>query len=184
LRVCARAAERLRTEDLAMPRLPTRHRRSLRSFVAIGLAAVALVGCKHKIDPVKAEALCKTVLKDADLTVKSIECPKDVEARKGNDFECTATIDDGDKLTLSVTQQDDNGTVLAKVKSGTLDLAAIGASIVKKAGGKAEVKCKRRFVVPKVDKTYKCQLEADGDSKDLAITFTDDEGAYKWKISD
>jgi type IV pilus biogenesis protein CpaD/CtpE len=158
--------------------------RSVRSFVVIGLAAAALAGCKQKIDPVKAEALCKSVLKEADLTVKSVECPKDIEAKKGNDFECTATTDEGDTLKMSVAQQDDNGTVLAKVKKGTIDLATVGASIVKKAGGKAEVKCKHRFVVPKVDKTYKCDLESDGDKKDLSITFTDDEGAYKWKVSE
>lgn len=158
--------------------------RSLRTFVAIGLAAAALAGCKQKIDPVKAEALCKSVLKEADLTVKSVECPKDVEAKKGNEFECTATTDEGDTLKLTITQQDDNGTVLAKVKKGTIDLATVGAAIVKKQGGKADVTCKHRFVVPKVDKTYKCVVEADGDKKDLAITFTDDEGAYKWKISE
>ncbi len=65
-----------------------------------------------------------------------------------------------------------------------MDLAKIGDSIEKKIGEKVDVKCKSRFIIPKVDKTYKCDVDADGKSKTVAITFTDKKGNLTWKLVD
>ena len=146
------------------------------------LALVSLAGCKQKIDPSKVEALCQTALKDSDIEPKTVTCPKDQEVRKGNDFECTATTEDGDELKMSVTQEDDKGTVFVKVKSGTMDLAKVGDSIEKKIGKEADVKCKSRFVIPKIGKKYRCDVTVDGKDATVEITFEDKKGNLKWKV--
>jgi Domain of unknown function (DUF4333) len=151
----------------------------------ICFAILSLASCKQKIDPSKVQDLCKSLLKDdTDIEAKTIVCPKDIEVKKGNDFECVATTDDGDEVTLTVDQTDDKGTVLAKVKSGTMDMAKVGDSIEKKIGEKADVKCKSRFLVPKVDKTYKCDVDIDGKPHKVDITFTDKKGSVSWKLED
>ena len=41
----------------------------------------------------------------------TVDCPDDIEAKAGDEFECQATSDDGTNATVKVTQNDDQGNV-------------------------------------------------------------------------
>jgi hypothetical protein len=74
------------------------------------LVAVPLAGCAKTLDTAPIE----TQLKDkigAQTPVKSVSCPDDVDAKKGDTFDCTLTAGGGKQYTLKVLQTDDNGHV-------------------------------------------------------------------------
>ena len=45
------------------------------------------------------------------VVIESVECPNDVPLEAGNEFECTATDDQGNIGTIIVTQDDDEGNI-------------------------------------------------------------------------
>jgi uncharacterized protein DUF4333 len=45
------------------------------------------------------------------VVIESVECPDEVVMEVGNEFECTATDDQGNTGTIVVTQDDDEGNI-------------------------------------------------------------------------
>ena len=45
------------------------------------------------------------------VVIESVECPNEVQMEAGNEFECTATDDQGNTGTVIVTQDDDEGNI-------------------------------------------------------------------------
>jgi Domain of unknown function (DUF4333) len=86
----------------------------------LGLAAaLAAGGCGTKtVNTDKAAEEIEKGLTE-QLNVKNVEvtCPDDVEAKKGDTFECTAKAQ-GESAKISVTQQDDDGNVRWKLEPG------------------------------------------------------------------
>lgn len=76
------------------------------------------VGCsKPKLDDAKLTELIKTALKNANQESKSINCPKDIEQKEGNNFECTGETVSGLKFLAKVTQKED-GNVAVAIEGG------------------------------------------------------------------
>lgn len=69
------------------------------------------VGCGG-LDTGKAQDKIKEgIEKQTGVKVKSVACPDNVELKKGDTFNCTATASDGSKATVKVTQTSDSGDI-------------------------------------------------------------------------
>lgn len=77
------------------------------------LLAVGLTGCSKKIDDSKLETKINEFLADKNVTASAVSCPADIKEKKGESFDCTATVDDK-TLTITVEMQGD-GAVTWKV---------------------------------------------------------------------
>ena len=89
---------------------------SLRRLVSIALAAcflLLLAACGSKtIDTGKAESeISKGVAQQTGAKGVKVDCPDDVDAKKGDTFDCNLTASGGQKAKIKVTQQDDEGNV-------------------------------------------------------------------------
>lgn len=89
---------------------------SLRHAVPVALfAALALLiaACGTKtIDTGKAESeIGKGVAQQTGAKSVKVDCPDDVDAKKGDTFDCDLTAAGGQKAKIKVTQQDDKGNV-------------------------------------------------------------------------
>jgi hypothetical protein len=86
--------------------------------------ALALLGgaCgKSKLDTSRLESQMKETLSDrTGIGIKSVDCPGDVEAKRGDNFSCTATTSRGERVVLNVTQNNSEGDVTWKVARGPI----------------------------------------------------------------
>lgn len=64
------------------------------------------------------EVLVEEVGEQLDREIESVSCPRDVEMREGNDFRCTARPEEGEPIVIDVTQDDDEGNVTWRVRTG------------------------------------------------------------------
>jgi hypothetical protein len=91
---------------------PTRWARLISMLVAS--AVLLFAGCQQvdRIDTREAEQDIERGLSArTGAKLRSVDCPDEVEARKGDVFTCTATASDGSKVRVKVTQVDDQGGV-------------------------------------------------------------------------
>jgi hypothetical protein len=83
--------------------------------VVIPLAAAlvaAIAGCGEvKIDSGKAEGLAKKVAGSGTVKLTSASCPDDIKAKKGADFDCDLVYADGTKGTITIHQENDDGSI-------------------------------------------------------------------------
>ena len=74
------------------------------------LAAFAIVGCGETvIDSAKTEdAIEHNLEKSASMKIASVDCPSDVEVKKGTSFQCVVTQDGGkqETATLKILNED------------------------------------------------------------------------------
>jgi Domain of unknown function (DUF4333) len=90
--------------------------RSRQAAALLGCLAMLLTGCTRYLDTTEVESeLEKGVAQRADGLDVQVDCPDDIEAKQGENFECTATADDGSKAKIEVTQEDDKGNVRWKI---------------------------------------------------------------------
>jgi Domain of unknown function (DUF4333) len=78
------------------------------------VAAALLAGCSSTIDSDKAESEIQKGIErrtSGQIPVKAVDCPDDVEAKKGDTFQCTVTGDNGKTGRVTVAQRDDEGNV-------------------------------------------------------------------------
>jgi hypothetical protein len=57
------------------------------------------------------EAITTGVEAQTGVEITSIDCPPNRDVEEGDTFDCTATIEDGNSLTIKVTQTDDQGNI-------------------------------------------------------------------------
>lgn len=76
-----------------------------------GLALAVGAGCADKqVDTSRAESEIRRDLADqTGATVKSVSCPDEVTAEKGDRFTCRAVADDDSRIPIRVTQVDGDG---------------------------------------------------------------------------
>jgi Domain of unknown function (DUF4333) len=85
-----------------------------RLFVPLLAAgALAVAGCgDKKLDTGKLEGKIKDgIEQQAGVKIKSVDCPDDVEVKKGDSFNCKATTTSGQTANVKVSQRDDEGNV-------------------------------------------------------------------------
>ena len=158
--------------------------RTLTLAAALGAAGLA-AGCGETIiDAGKAERfISKTVGDQAGVRVKSVACPKDVKAKKGDTFNCTVTARDGTKGAVLVSQRDDKGHV--DVSAPFLHTreaeVSIAEQIKKQTKAVVTVTCPE-IVLPVKDATFRCQGTDGRQTHPITATMTDATGNFRFKV--
>ena len=83
----------------------------------LAVCLLALAGCgDKKLNTDKLEGKIQDgIEQQAGVKVKSVDCPSDIKAKKGDTFTCKATTTKGQTATVSVIQRDDKGNVRYQV---------------------------------------------------------------------
>jgi hypothetical protein len=97
-------------------------RRTLAVLACCSAVALAGTACgKAKLDTSRLETQIKKTLTDRTrIAISSVDCPGEVEAKRGHSFRCTATTTRGERVILNVTQNDGKGAVTWKVARGPI----------------------------------------------------------------
>jgi FlaG/FlaF family flagellin (archaellin) len=89
--------------------------RFVRAAVLLCLA-LAAAACSKSLDMDGLELqLADQLNTQLETTGITVDCPDDVEAETGGEFDCTGTASTGDTLTIRVTQTDSDGSVTWEV---------------------------------------------------------------------
>lgn len=117
--------------------------RSTSHLVRLGAVAVACVGlaltasaCSKKLDPTSSADSIKTqvntALAGSPITISTVTCPNDIEAKQGVSFTCQVKLSDGKTVDVKATQVDSNGQF-------TIDPSAIATAIAGSAAAGAGI---------------------------------------------
>ena len=148
-------------------------------------AALAAAGCGETvIDSAKVEKFIgKSVIDQAGVRVKSVSCPKDRPAKKGDTFTCTVVGKDGTKGQATVTQRDDEGNV--GTTAPFLHMREVEGAIVdqikQQADATVTVTCPE-IVVPKAGGTFRCEATDGSRTRQVESTMTDAKGNLRFKV--
>lgn len=158
--------------------------------LAVTLACLtAVAGCTRHLNVSAMEPqISEGITRQVGLTIASVSCPTEPRPVAVDDrFDCTAEVQGGGRLTVTVTQTDDSGGVSWKVSrtDGLLDLAKVEASIVSGLKEQAQVDvqatCGVRYRPTKRGEAFDCQATApDGTPIPIVVSVTDDEGNVSW----
>lgn len=150
------------------------------------LAVTALAGCSTKIDSDKAEKQIKTVVeKQVGSTVKTVTCPDDKTAKKGDTFTCEVVGADGTKGKVLITEKDDDGNV--NISAPFVHTGPDAAAIVKDLQAKKNAPADLKIVCPdivegKKGTTFDCEATSTSVKATVAVTLTDDQGSFDYKV--
>jgi hypothetical protein len=151
------------------------------------LAAAALAGCGRNLEMTGVQkAITRGIADQAGLEIVSVACPE--RPMKANDvFQCVAVPKGGGRLTIDVTQSDDQGTTTWKVArtEGLLDLSKIEASVQvglkDQARVDATVSCGGRWKAAKAGDRFECAAKIRGGTQAaIVVTVTDNDGNINW----
>jgi hypothetical protein len=157
---------------------------SLCSGLAV-ITSLAVLGCGDTvIDGGKAtKFIGKTVTDQAGVRVKSVSCPDNVKAKKGGTFNCTVIAKDGTRGLVKVVQNDDKGNV--RVSAPFLHMreaeATIADQIKQQIKTDVTVTCPE-IVVPVAGKTFNCEGSDGSKTRPIAVTLTDANGKFTFKV--
>lgn len=147
------------------------------------LSMLAVAGC-GSLDESKVEDGIKRELGKLGADLRSVECPQNVEMKRGGTFNCTAIGTDDTRLAVPVTQRDDKGNVdfrvsvlSPKVLEDNLKRISEAAAV---AGGAkkttaAATRCPE-LTAPKPGESVVCSLTFDDGSTGLGHLKLDAEG--------
>lgn len=154
------------------------------------LAALGLVACSSSLDM----AAIKTAISDGlktqlGLEVASVTCPDSREIKAADAFECVAVPKLGGRLTMKVTQKDDQGNIaweLGKIE-GLIDLAILEGVIrdgVKEQDGlDVTVACGGKFRATEPGKSFECTAsDAEENKWRVEVLMKDPEGNVSYKV--
>lgn len=155
--------------------------------LTVGLVA----GCSRSLNLEGVRTAIEEGLEDQlGFGIAAVTCPESRDAVAGDTFECTAAGEKGAKVTVKVTQEDDQGNVEWEVVSseGLLDVTAllvqIRDGISEQAGVEVKVDCGTstlREAVP--NESFDCQAtDPDGGVHTIAVTMTDAQGNVNWRV--
>lgn len=148
------------------------------------------MSCTKKVDTKKAEKLIKNFIeKGLEGKTAVVTCPDEVKIEKDSSFDCTAKVDDHD-LTITVTQQDAEGTVAWEVTKGLVEMTLgegteglIRQYIENNIGHKdAKVECPETIEVGK-DKEFSCTAIIDGVTVTAGVKQQDDKGNVTYGLT-
>lgn len=84
----------------------------MRTLALPGLvgAGLLIAGCGgNTLDSGSAEKSISKVFAQSGHPTKSVDCPNDIDAKKGKAFDCTITLSNGQTFKAHAVQTDDNG---------------------------------------------------------------------------
>ncbi len=171
---------------------PRRNRLSRSLGLTAGIVALATLGaCSRNINMADVDkSIREGIAAQLGMAVASIDCPEEQRAaKKGDIFTCTVSPDVGGQLTVTVTQNDDQGNITWSVTKteGLLDLQKVQASVVDglkaQAGVEATVDCGGRWKAIRPGEMFECKATSpDGQTATVEVTTDDSEGNITWKV--
>src|SRR3954468_8569727 len=109
----------------------------MRTRLVLVLPVLGAGGGTTSVDTDKGEAfITKAITTQVGAQVKSVDCPENVTAKKGERFECDVTGADGSTGAAVVTQQNDKGRVT--VRTPFIPARQIETSISQQLGVRAK----------------------------------------------
>lgn len=162
------------------------------SAIVILVLSSALVASADELDSQAVEKSIGRGLTDQlGVSVQSVSCPAGRPMKAGDVFSCTARVEDVGRLTVAVTQTDDEGNIHWEVSKteGLLDLRSLESDIrkgleAKGGGATVRVSCGRRFHGIRVGDAFDCKAEdSDGEKITVQVTMQDDQGNVHWKVT-
>ncbi len=142
------------------------------------------------MDSIKKE-IREGLAQQLQVSVQSVACPTGREMKGGDSFDCVASVEGVGRLTVTVTQKDDEGNVHWSVTKteGLLDLAKLEALIREalkaQSGVEVKVNCGGLFRGIRVGETFECHAEdKDGATPTIKVTVKDAEGNVDWKVAE
>ncbi len=154
-------------------------------------ALIAAAGCTTTLNMEEAnKAINEGLTKQLGLAMASVTCPIDSRPMKAGDtFECTGTPKDGGRITVKVTQKDDQGNISWEVmkSEGLFDMklveGAVQNGLKDKTGSDATVSCGARWRAGKAGDTFECEAKAaDGRTGTAVVTVKDADGSISWAM--
>lgn len=152
----------------------------------LACAAVLAAGCGTKtINSDEAEKQVREELaQQLGASVKSVDCPDEVEAKKGDKFSCTAKGADGTTAKIPVTQTSDSGSFhfsTPLLHTGPAE-QQIEQGVSEQVGSEVTVACPDLVEARKGTKLT-CKLEdSSGESHDVAVEVTDAQGSIHYQV--
>lgn len=170
--------------------LTSSHPRTFLARTTTALAVLGLAACSSSLDM----AAIKTAITDGlktqlGLEVASVSCPDSREIKAADTFECIATPKMGGRLTMKVTQKDDEGNIgweLGKIE-GLIDLGLLEGVIkdgVKEQDGlDVTVSCGGKFRATEPGKSFECTAsDAEENKWQVEVLMKDPEGNVSYKV--
>jgi Domain of unknown function (DUF4333) len=159
--------------------VPTAHRGFGLRLFALSLAALGVLGCH--LDDKKIEESITTEFKSKGVHIKNIDCPSNRPIKSGDEFECEVVDEEGDKLTIKVTQVDGSGNIKWALDGTVLDAEKLGDGIEEELGKGTDVKCPKKATILVKGKEFTCAFTR-GDVKGIVeIKVKDNKGNVSWK---
>ena len=154
------------------------------------VGAVLLFGTKM-LDSAKAERLIAQATEEqAGVAPTDVTCPSEIVAEAGATFVCTATLD-GQPMSFTVTQTDDDGNVDVNSVNSYVDVATVEASLTQQLGEASGVEvvstCDadgHSVLVDGIGKPISCTVtnaQDASDSVEVAAT-VDESGAVSYEV--
>ncbi len=142
-------------------------------------ACLALTACGSVVDNAATEkAIAKKLpeLAEADIAVKSVTCPSDVDFVKGATFDCGYVVEDGSEGVVSVEITSEEGDGSSEYQISTYASGQVAEYLLNSMDsdvGIASIECD-----DPVEDGSQCNFEdEEGDTGTITLTF-DDEGNY------
>jgi hypothetical protein len=154
------------------------------------VGALLLFGTRV-LDTAEAEAQIAQLTEDqAGVAPTDVSCPADIEAESGATFACSATLD-GQPISFTVTQTDDDGNIEVSGDNTFVDIAAVEASLTQQVGEAAGVEvvstcdaAGHSVLVDGVGTPISCVVANAEDASDsIEVTATvDEDGAVSYEV--
>jgi len=162
-------------------------------FGVLGLALV-LAGCGGKLDMDKInKSIADGLSSQLGLADVAVTCPAEARPLKSGDtFDCEGKPKEGGKLTIKVTQKDDQGNIAWELSnmegfiSAQKTEEAIKSGLKEQANVDATVSCgDKKLRAAKAGDTFDCKATtADGAAHTVTVTETDATGKISWAVKD
>lgn len=150
--------------------------------ITIVLALVAVVGCKPKIDADRVESEIEKMLAARGITAGAI-CPKNLEAKRGATFQCTAADNAGQQMVIDVGIHADEGRAAIKLAGTIVDTAALLAMVKESAGDpNATLACPAKMLVITDTRPAYCDVTTGGETIPIEVVETERaKHLFSWK---
>lgn len=128
---------------------------------------LSLTACSKSLDSEKiAQTIQQDVIKQGGISLKSVICPRKIEPKANDSFECVGEMDTGYTFTIPVKQKDDQGSVTWDIPNtkGMLNLAkfetTIQESVQSEIGSRPIIRCGGDgYKTVKPGQTFECKVE-------------------------
>lgn len=170
--------------NLMASRTPIMHGTTRVIFVTA--VAVLLAACTAALKAVDLNKEISAELQSKFDVEAVVECPDDIEAKKGGSFACTARDEKDNSLSVQVTQSDDQGNV--EWSMDTFNLPVIEEELAPEVSRSVDVQvtieCPRILVSSDVGSSLDCSVtDENGGEGILRVTSVDGKGNFDWKLN-